>query len=83
MSGGYLLLIDHGSLVHWSWALEDTDYTTAEEAQHDFGLSVDVWRPSQAQRIERLATSPAGEQATAIDIVVLLSAPECASYLRC
>lgn len=73
VSGGHLLIIDHGSRAPWSWAAADTQYPTADEAYQALGLSVAIWRPTQVEGVERLATGPDGQQAKVIDIVVFLS----------
>lgn len=73
VSGGHLLIIDHGSRAPWSWAAEDTQYPTADEAYKTLGLNADIWRSTQVEGVERMATGPRGRQARVIDIVIFLS----------
>ena len=73
VSGGHLLIIDHGSRTPWSWTAKDTRYPTADEAYASLDLSPDTWRPTQVEGVERLATGPNGEQATVIDTIIFLS----------
>lgn len=73
VSGGHLLIIDHGSRAPWSWAAADTQYPTADEAYQALGLSADTWWPMQVEGVERLATGPGGQQAIVIDIVIFLT----------
>ena len=73
VSGGHLLIIDHGSRAPWSWAAEDTQYPTADEAYEALGLNDETWWPKQVEGVERLATGPESQQAKVIDTVVFLS----------
>lgn len=72
VSGGHLLIIDHGSRAPWSWAAKDTVYPTAAEALQALDLSVDTWRPMQIEDVERIATGPGGQKATVSDTVIFL-----------
>lgn len=72
VSGGQLLIVDHGSRAPWSWAAEDTQYPTADEAYQALGLSTNTWRPNLVEGIERLAIGPKGQKAMVIDTVISL-----------
>jgi SAM-dependent methyltransferase len=73
VSGGHLLIIDHGSRAPWSWTAEGTQYPTADEAYQALSLDPNTWQPTQVEDVERLANGPEGQQAKVIDTVLLLT----------
>ncbi|MCY6383494.1 SAM-dependent methyltransferase [Hoeflea prorocentri] len=72
VSGGHLLIIEHGSRAPWSWAPSDTQYPTAEEAFQELDLDAGVWEPVYIDAVERVAKGPDNQEATVRDNVVFL-----------
>jgi len=72
VSGGRILIINHGSRAPWSWASPDAHFPTAQEMYESLGLEENEWSKQYVEDVERLAKGPNGEEATVIDSVIFL-----------
>lgn len=69
--GGHLLLVTHGSRPPWTDHGPET-YPTPEEEYAALGISGPAWKVCEVSACERPAKTPAGEQVTLTDNVILL-----------
>lgn len=72
VTGGHLLIIEHGSRAPWSWAPPDTIYPTAEESLATIRLEERQWERIEVASLERIAHGPDGQQAAVLDNVIFL-----------
>ena len=69
--GGLLLIVDHGSVLPWSWDRDpETRFPGPEEIYHGLALDPAGWTPERLDRPQREATGPDGQTATVTDTVV-------------
>ncbi|HJP74596.1 MAG TPA: class I SAM-dependent methyltransferase [Pseudonocardiaceae bacterium] len=71
--GGRLAVVDHGSTSPWSWNQDPgLHYPTPREVAAELALDWTEWSIERADAAHRLATGPAGQQATVIDHVLII-----------
>lgn len=71
VSGGWLMLIDHGSTPSWS-EHGDHHFPTVVETLAEIGLDEQVWRAEICTGRERDVTGPGGEVGVITDLVLAL-----------
>lgn len=72
VSGGHLLIVEHGSRAPWSWAAPDTQYPTAEEAFLKLGFEPETFEAVYIDAVERVWRGPGGQEASVRDNVIFL-----------
>lgn len=72
VSGGHLLVIDHGSRAPWSSAPPDSHFPTTEETLAGLELNERHWTRLHVDAIERQGTGPDGQTAMVLDNVIFL-----------
>ncbi len=70
--GGLLLVVDHASVPHWSWADPNTRFPSPEEALAAIDLDAAKWHTERLDAPERQATVHGGQTAIVTDIVIAL-----------
>jgi SAM-dependent methyltransferase len=69
--GGWLLIVDHGSTVPWSWNQRpDTHFPTPRETAAENQLDPDRWIIVRADMPTRIVSGPDGASATVVDNVL-------------
>ncbi|MDJ1131491.1 SAM-dependent methyltransferase [Streptomyces iconiensis] len=69
--GGLLLIVDHGSVLPWSWNRDpDTHFPSPQDIYESLGLDPAGWTPERLERPQREAVGPGGQTATATDTVI-------------
>ncbi len=69
---GLIIIATHGSRAPWSWAPEDTVFSTAEEQLQALDLDMRYWQQVFVGPSPRHATGPNGQTATVTDNLVIL-----------
>lgn len=71
--GGILLVVDHASVMPWSWNADpDTRFPTPEATLAGLELSSDEWQAERLDAPQRQATGPDGQVATVTDNVIVV-----------
>ena len=70
--GGLLLVVDHASVPHRSWADPNTRFPTPEEALSAIDLDAAKWHTERLDAPERQATVHGGQTVTVTDNVIAL-----------
>ena len=69
--GGFLLIVNHGSVAPWSWDQQAT-FPMPQESLDSLGLKLDGWHTDFLGAPERELTGPDGRAAMVKDIVIAL-----------
>lgn len=73
VSGGSLLIVDHGATPEWTWKDgHPHDLPTLQETLDSLALDSEQWERVRADEVERDGTSPDGQPVTWVDNVILL-----------
>jgi SAM-dependent methyltransferase len=73
VSGGLLLIADHGAAPPWARNLDhDHDFPGADEVVHSLNLDAAQWHRARVEAAPREAVGPEGQTATVIDNVIVL-----------
>lgn len=70
--GGALLIVDHAAAPPWASKLHHHEFPSAQAVVAGLALDGGQWRQIRANRAERAAQGPEGEEVTLVDNVILL-----------